>query len=62
MIELYGVFYPPATLLLKKVSGVCDIFIIVYAVKGKGWGSVPATFIPDLKSSSSFTGTGDFTE
>ena len=47
-IELYGVFYPPATLLLKKVSGVCDIFIIVYAVKGKGWGGVPATFIPDL--------------
>ena len=48
MIELYGVFYPPATLLLKKVSGVCDIFIIVYVVKGKGWGCVPATFIPDL--------------
>ena len=25
-------------------------------------GGAEATFIPDLKSSSSFTGTGDFTE
>jgi len=27
-----------------------------------GGGGGAATFIPDLKSSSSFTGTGDFTE
>ena len=35
-IELYGVFYFPATLLLQNISGVWDIFIIVYVVKGKG--------------------------
>jgi hypothetical protein len=28
----------------------------------RGGGGGAATFVPDLKSSSSFTGTGDFTE